>query len=77
MTRCAVIFQELAESPIFATIVVYTAEAKYLDPSGLPDEEKAEARITIQRFVRGAVEGTIEQQSIDAAIAACCRLEGR
>jgi hypothetical protein len=63
-----VMFQELTESPIFSTIAVYTAEAKYLDPSGLPDEEKAEARITIQRFVRGAVEGTIEQHSIDAAL---------
>lgn len=66
--QMAVMFEELTESPIFSTIAIYTAEAKYLDPSGLSDEEKAEARIIIQRFVRGAVEGTIEQNSIDAAL---------
>jgi hypothetical protein len=71
-----VMFQELIDSPIFSTIAVYTAEAKYLAPSGLPDEEKAEARITVQRFVRGAVEGTIEQNSIDAALQHVADWEG-
>jgi hypothetical protein len=62
------LFQELMESPILAIFVVQAAEAKYLDPSGLAVEEKAEARITIQRFTRGAVEGKIDQPSVDAAL---------
>jgi hypothetical protein len=63
-----VLIEELTESPILATIAVTVAEKKYLDPSGLSDEEKAEARITIQRFVRGAVDGTIQRDSIDLAL---------
>jgi hypothetical protein len=63
-----VLFQELVESPILAAFIVQAAEEKYLNPSGLSDDEKAEARITIQRFTRGAVEGKIDQASADAAI---------
>jgi hypothetical protein len=63
-----VFFQELSESPILSAFIVQAAEEKYLDPSGLSDEEKAEARITIQRFTRGAVEGKIDQASVDAAV---------
>jgi hypothetical protein len=66
--QITVLFQELMESPILAAFVVQAAEEKYLDPSGLSDEEKAEARITIQRFTRGAVEGKIDQASVDAAV---------
>jgi hypothetical protein len=62
------LFQGLTESPILAIFVVQAAEAKYIDPSGLADEEKAEARVTIQRFTRGAVEGKIDQASVDAAL---------
>jgi hypothetical protein len=49
-------------------VAVAVAEKKYLDPSGLPDDEKAEARITIQRFVGGAVQGKIDQNSVDMTL---------
>jgi hypothetical protein len=62
------IIEKLMESPVLTTIIVSTAETKYLDPSGLSDEEKDEARITIQRFTRGAVDGTIDQNSMDMAL---------
>jgi hypothetical protein len=62
------LLQELMESPILAIFIVQAAEAKYLDPSGLNEEEKADARITIQRFTRGAIERKIEQASVDAAL---------
>jgi hypothetical protein len=62
------LFQDLMESPLLAIFVVQAAEAKYLDPSGLNDEEKDEARITIQRFTRGAVEGKIDKAAVDAAL---------
>lgn len=62
------LFEELMESPILAIFVVQAAEAKYIDPSGLNEEEKADARVTIQRFTRGAVEGKIDQVSVDAAL---------
>lgn len=66
--QMAELFEALMESPILAVFVVQAAEAKYLDPSGLAEEEKAQARVTIQRFTRGAVEGNIDQASVDAAL---------
>jgi hypothetical protein len=62
------LLQELMESPILSIFIVQAAEAKYLDPSGLNEGEKAEARITIQRFTRGAIEDKIDQPSVDAAL---------
>jgi hypothetical protein len=66
--QMSVLIQSLTESPILSIVAVTVAEKKYLDPSGLPDEEKAEAKITIQRFVGGAVQGTIDQNSIDMTL---------
>jgi hypothetical protein len=68
MERLGTIVEQLMDSPILSTIVVSTAENMYLEPSGLSDEEKAEARITLQRFVRGAIDGTIDQTSVDSAL---------
>jgi hypothetical protein len=66
--QLATIFEKLAESPVLTTIIVSTAENKYVDPSGLSDEEKAEARVTIHRFVRGATDGDIPEASVEEAL---------
>jgi hypothetical protein len=45
--------EALAKGPAFAAVLMRGFEAKYLAKSELPDEEKAEARVTISRFVHG------------------------
>jgi hypothetical protein len=62
------VMQELAESPLFVTAMVEAAEAKYVAPSGLSDEEKAEARLTLERVARGVYEKTIPPESLDPAL---------
>ncbi len=60
--------QKFMESPLMTTLVASAAEKKYLDNSGLSDEEKADARVTLQRFLRGAIDEKIDRQSIDVAL---------
>jgi lipopolysaccharide export LptBFGC system permease protein LptF len=67
--QVGVIIGKVAESPILPAIVVFTADEKYLNQSGLSDEEKAQGRISLQRFVRGAMDEKIDQDSVDVALA--------
>jgi hypothetical protein len=62
------IFEKLVQSPVLSTIIVSTAGTKYIDPSGLSNEEKALAKVTLDRFVRGVVDGTIDKESADSAL---------
>jgi len=59
------IMEELAESPLFGLIMIYSIEAKYVAPSGLSDEEKEEARVTLQRVLRGVYEETIDPNELE------------
>jgi hypothetical protein len=63
------IVEKVAESPLLPSIIASTAETKYLEPSGLSEDEKAEARVTIHRFVRGATDGDIDEASVNEAMA--------
>ena len=58
----------MAASPLLTSIVVSVVDQKYLERSGLTDEEKSEGRQTVRRFVRGMVDGKIPQASIDDAM---------
>lgn len=60
--------QKLVESPLMSTLVASAAEKKFLDGSGLSQEEKAEAKVTLQRFLRGSIDEKIDQASVDAAL---------
>jgi hypothetical protein len=62
------IFEKLVDSPLLTTIIVSTVDTKYIEPSGLGDEEKAAAMVTLDRFVRGVVDGAIDEQSTEAAL---------
>jgi hypothetical protein len=62
------IIEKLTQSPLMSTIVVSTADAKYINRSGLNDEEKAQARVTLHRFVRGAVDGKIDENSVNETL---------
>jgi hypothetical protein len=59
------IMQDLVEAKIWGLAVVQGIEAKYIEPSGLTDEEKAEGKKTISRVLRGAVEGSISDAEIE------------
>lgn len=56
--------QDLAESPMMSVIVFEAIELKYLNSSGLSEEEKTEAKQTLARIVRGAQEEKLTKQEI-------------
>jgi hypothetical protein len=66
--RMEAFFTELVESPLLTTLVMSVVDKKYITPSGLSDEEKAEARVTIQRFMRGSIDKKITQAQMDKAM---------
>lgn len=59
---------QLQESPLMTTLVASAIDRKYLAGSGLDEAEKTAGRQTIRRFLRGAIDGQIEQRGIDAAM---------
>jgi hypothetical protein len=67
--QMAQIAEQIMESPLVTTIIVSTVDRAYFEKSGLGDEEKAEGRKTLQRFLRGSIDGTIEKDSMDAVLA--------
>ncbi len=62
------IVEQLMESPLMTTLVASAIENKYLAGSHLNEAERAEAKQTIRRFLRGAIDQKINQQGIDAAM---------
>ncbi|MCH5377838.1 MAG: hypothetical protein JJ992_28110 [Planctomycetes bacterium] len=62
------VMQELAESPLMGAILLYSVETQYVQPSGLSDEEKQQARRTLQRVLRGVTEGKIKTEQLDSAM---------
>jgi len=59
------IMKELGESPLVGAFMIYSIEAKYVAPSGLSDEEKEQARLTLQRVLRGVYEETITPDELE------------
>jgi len=62
------IFKEISQGPLIPAGMVLVVERAYLDESGFDEDEKAAARITIQRFTHGAVRKMIPQRRIDAVL---------
>jgi hypothetical protein len=60
--------ESVVESPLMTTLAVSAIERKYVTNSGLTDQEKAEGRQTLRRFLRGAIDDKIDQQGMDAAL---------
>ena len=69
MTKMGEFFQNLVQSPLITTLAMSAIEKKYIAPSGLTDEEKTEARVTVQRFMRGAIDQKISEAEVEAAMA--------
>jgi hypothetical protein len=68
LEQVGMILENLAESPLLTVILVSSADAHYFDKSGLSDEEKAVGRTTLRRFLRGAIDGAIDKEAVDAAL---------
>jgi hypothetical protein len=66
--QAAELVQLFVESPLMATIVSSAAEQAHIDKSGLSDEEKAEARVTLRRFLRGAIDGSIDRPTVEVTL---------
>jgi len=62
------VFENLTNSPLMTSIVISVVDQKYLERSGLAEDEKAAARQTVRRFVRGMVDEKIPKESADAAM---------
>lgn len=63
------IMETLAQSPVMGALVVISIESQHLHPSGLSDQEKQQARRTMQRVYRGVLEERIQQEELDDALA--------
>ena len=67
--QLGVLAQKFVDSPLMSLLVASTLERQYIAKSGLNDAEKAEARVTLQRFIRGSIDDKIDKAGIDAAMA--------
>ncbi len=68
-TQLGEFFQNLVQSPLMTTLGMSMVDKKYIVPSGLSDEEKTAARVTVQRFMRGAIDQKISQADVEKAMA--------
>ncbi len=62
------LMDQLADSPLSASVIAFTIEKKYFDSSGLSEEEKEAGRMTLRRCVRGVFDGDLSQEDIDAVL---------
>jgi hypothetical protein len=62
--KAAALVQDLAASPLATSIIVSVVDSKYVDGSGLSDEEKAEGRKTLARFARGVLDNDIPDATL-------------
>jgi hypothetical protein len=62
------LMQDLSRSPLMTSFIVSAVDRHYLARSGLSDDEKTAGRVTVQRFVRGMIDESINEQGIDNAM---------
>jgi len=60
--------EELGKSPVLVLVIAYTAMEVYIEPSGLSDDEKANAKLAFQRVARGAFDESIDPDDLDDAL---------
>ncbi len=68
MEELGKIMEGLTESPLMSILMVYGMQEQYIENSGLTDEEKAAAKLTLQRVARGVVEKKITSSDLDPAL---------
>lgn len=70
------VIEEIQNSPILPAVAVIAAKAKYIEPSGLDEVEKAQALITVERVARGVIEEEITEAQLDKALSIVTTGEG-
>jgi len=61
-------FREISEGPLIPAGMALVVDRAYLDESGFDDEEKAAARVTIQRFTHGTIRGMIPEAEVETVL---------
>jgi len=64
MEQIGSVAENILESPAFTAVPVEIARSKYIDPSGLSDEEKANAKRQLQRIAHGMFEKKISEDEL-------------
>jgi hypothetical protein len=59
------VLEKVMKSPLMPAIMVVAVDKQYLDKSGLSAEEKTEGRVSLERFVRGVIDGKIKKEDTD------------
>ncbi len=62
------VFEEVAQSPLIPMGAVYAVDSEYVQPSEMSTEEKAEARLALQRVARGFYEESISQDELESVL---------
>jgi hypothetical protein len=68
MEQLGRIMEQIVESPLVPSLLVGAVEEKYLNDSGLTEEEKTDARATLRRFIQGAMQEQISDEEVDAVM---------
>ncbi len=71
------ILEEIVEGPLLPVGVVLFIEQQHVAPSGLSDQEKQDARLTLQRLARGVIEKKIPYANLDPLFAAISTTDGK
>ena len=66
--QLAIIMEQIIESPLWTTMAVAAIEKKYVENSGLNEEEKQAGRVDMRRFLRGMVTKQLSEEDFDTAI---------
>jgi nitrogen fixation/metabolism regulation signal transduction histidine kinase len=74
--QAALLMEKLIQSPLLTAIVASAAEKKYVDPSGLSEEEKTAANVTLQRFARGVIDQKINPQTYETVMKSIATKQG-
>jgi hypothetical protein len=70
------IAQSLTDGPLLPLAGVQVAREKYINPSDMTTEEKADAILTLQRFARGVAEKKITKNEIEDVVKPVTNLKG-
>lgn len=62
------IFEKISESPLMSAGMSLFFKRAYLQNSGLSEEEKEAAEVSIQRFTRGAIDKSISAETSESAM---------
>jgi hypothetical protein len=76
MEQLGRVAKAITESPLIPLAGVQAVRTKYIEPSNMSAEEKAEANLTVQRYARGVHERKISTDDLERDAAPIARRKG-